>query len=257
MKTNFLRHFSMLCIVIIAFSCRSSKDMVYLQNVGTPDGQELATSVPVKYTLRPGDNLYVKVSSLDKQINDMFTGGANNSNAGSVNEMGLYINSFTVNENGFVMIPVLGEISVQGLTVEETQKAFTKRCDEFLKNSVVVVKLTSFRFSIIGEVYRPGTYLITRENFNIFEAISQGGDLKDYANRTDIRIIRKSDNGKKIFTIDLTKDDVFMSKAFYLQADDIIYVRQDKFKDYKLNVPTFTLILSTISSVLLILNFLK
>lgn len=254
MRTNLIL---MLVAAWLLTSCRSTQDMIYLQNTGSYAGENHATTKPTKYRLQPDDNLYVKVISLDNNINMMFTNQAGSMNTSSLNEMGLFINSYTVNKDGVVRIPVLGDLKVQGLTVDETQKLFSKRCDKFLKDAVVTVKLTSFRYSVMGEVYRPGTYLSTKGNINIFEALSMGGDLKDYANRTEVKVIRTVEGGKKIYTVDMTSDKILTSDVFYLQSNDIVYVRQDRYKNIMLNATTYNMFLSTISSILLILNFTK
>jgi len=69
-------------------------------------------------------------------------------------------------------------------------------------------------------------------------------------------VLRPTDNGSKTYRLDLTNKKFLASDAFFLQPNDVVYVEPDKYKNVKLNSPLYTLFLSTLSTLILVLNIL-
>ena len=177
------------------------------------------------------------------------------------NETTLYINGYNVTDSGTVVIPLIGEVPVEGKTVEEAQRAIQKASYEYLKDATVTVKLLSFKFSVLGEVNRPGTYRNFNNQLTVLEAISMAGDISDFGDREQVLVLRPQENGTRTFRINLKKKEVLTSEAFFLLPNDIVIVEPIGSKVLQLNIPTISLVLtalfSTISTTLLILNFSK
>jgi polysaccharide export outer membrane protein len=102
--------------------------------------------------------------------------------------------------------------------------------EPYLKNPIVNVKIANFRFSVLGEVNKAGTYTVGYERATILEALSMAGDLTKYGNRENILVIRHLDGKRQYGRVNLHRRDVFMSPYFYLQQGDIIYVEPLKAK---------------------------
>ena len=103
--------------------------------------------------------------------------------------------------------------------------------------------------------------LRTFNNFNtqltVLEAISMAGDITDYGNRKKVLVLRPSSDGTKTFRLNLTDRSILASDGFFLLPNDIIYVEPIKSKSFKINIPTVSLAFTSISTLILILNFIK
>lgn len=250
-------------ISIAFFSCRSSKDFTYLQN--TADKQNIAgVSKEIKeYKIKPYDNLYVSIKTLNPEVNLLFEG--NTSVAGyqtGTDQMygsavSQYINGYQVDSLGTISLPILGTIDVNGLTLKQIQDKIQKKSLSFLKDPTIKVKLLSFKFNVDGEVKRPGVYYSYNEKLNILEAISMADGVTENAKVKNIMVIRETDIGSTVFKIDLTSKSLFASEAYYLQPNDMIYISPGKNKKLELNTTSYSLFLTTITTVLLLINFLK
>ncbi|MBE9509972.1 MAG: sugar transporter, partial [Bacteroidetes bacterium] len=76
-------------------------------------------------------------------------------------------------------------------------------------------------------------------------------------NRKKVLIIRPTKSGTETFRIDLTSSKVLSSEGFFLLPNDIVYVEPISTKTFRINAPTLSIFLSTISTFILILNFIK
>ncbi|NTW33012.1 MAG: hypothetical protein HGB12_10360, partial [Bacteroidetes bacterium] len=148
-----------ICITFFAlFSCTSEKNFIYLQNKNnniTPP--TLNDSAGFDYILKPGDVLYIKVVPLDQ--NSAFSVNTESNNVNNyTSDLSVYVNSYNVDDSGYVRMPVIGKVQIKGLTISKSQEIIQKTVDAFLKNSLVVVKLMNFNITVLGEVIRPGIY---------------------------------------------------------------------------------------------------
>ncbi len=86
------------------------------------------------------------------------------------------------------------------------------------------------RFTVLGEVGGAGTKTLFQDKVNIIEALANSGDIKSTGNRKDVLIIRQYPQGQKIHHIDLTDLAAIKSPYYYVQPNDMIYVRPLKRK---------------------------
>src|SRR4030065_836641 len=114
-------------------------------------------------------------------------------------ESGIYLNSYTVNDSGYVEFPLIGKIMVNNFTIEQIREKIQQRVNEYVKNTIVIVKLANFRVSMLGEFKNPGKYVVYQDKINIFEAIAMAGDMTDFAKRNKVLLVRQSENGVKTY----------------------------------------------------------
>jgi len=233
-------------ISTLLVSCSSMNKIVLLDKDLDKDSKITSANYP-KHQLQEGDILHVKIIGIQEESFDIFNveNNANNSQTTSAN---LFLNGFTIDSKGDIEIPTLGKIPLKGLTVEEAKDKIQTRANDFLINSTVIVKHINFEITILGEVNRPGTYTVYKDNISILEALGLSGDLSDYANRKKIKLIR--DN--KILYIDLTEIETLYSQNFVLKSDDVIYV--EPLRNVKLRSSNAQIYISAISSIALIAN---
>ena len=222
------------CIVIS--SCIPHKDTIYLQNKESATNdtiQNNLSEVQKPYRVQVNDILNVRVKALDQETVEILNPiGEGNLNASG--EERAYFDGFTVDNHGNIRVPTLGYINVLGFTTEEIEKMIEKKLlDEQFKSTAsifVTVKLACLRFTANGEIGRPGTVVIFKDRVNIFEAIANAGEIPITGNKKDVLIIRQYPQGQKIHHLDLTNIDVMKSPYYYIQPNDIIYVKPLKQK---------------------------
>lgn len=252
------RIFLLLGIILILASCVPQKKIKYLQNKELAEAKtKFINQKKIEYRIQPGDNLYIKIVSIDEKTSALFN-TMDSRYANTLNtDAGIYLNSYTVNEEGFVDFPLIGQVLVKNFTVEEVKIEVQQSLNEYIKESVVIVKLVNFYVTMLGEVRRPGEYRIYQDELNVFEAISMAGDLSDFANRNEVKLVRQTKQGSEIINLDLTDQNFLMSDYFYLMPNDIIYVEPLKGKQFTFANFPYAIIFSAISTTLLLINYFK
>lgn len=137
---------------------------------------------------------------------------------------------YLVDGSGLINLPLVGKVPVVGLTTQEVRDTLAIRLQQYLRNPIVNVRLSNFRFSVLGEVNKAGTYTMQYEQVNVLEALGQAGDLTKYGNRENLLIVRQSNGQRTYGRINLHQRDLFQSPYFYLEQNDIIYVEPLKAK---------------------------
>ncbi|MDR1737522.1 MAG: polysaccharide biosynthesis/export family protein [Candidatus Symbiothrix sp.] len=206
-------------------SCGSKKKIVYFQGAEKKIGtMEDLSKYDVK--IKPHDNLMIMVSTANNPA------AAVPYNTIDLSRGSLYGNildllGYLVDEQGYINFPQVGKLYVVGMTKSELSQLLISRLKEYLDASslTVNVRFLNFQISVLGEVNRPGDYVISDESVTLPQIIAQAGDLTIYGQRKNIKVFRTLDSGeKKCFVVDLTKPDVFYSEAYYLHQNDVIYV---------------------------------
>jgi polysaccharide export outer membrane protein len=245
-------------ILLLSTSCTSHRQLVYLRNVDSLSTENFYPKNRPEYRLQTRDILYVKIYSLNEEMSSLInqTIGSYQQNLFQ-NETSLFINGYTVSDSGNIEIPILGKVEVAGKTMDEAIASIRNKADHYLKDATVIVKLISFKISVIGEVSRPGSYNNFNSQLTVLEAISMAGDITDYGNRKSILVLRPTSNGTRSFRLDLTNKSILSSDGFFLLPGDIVYVEPIRNKTFRLNMPTFSLAFTSITTLILILNYLN
>jgi polysaccharide export outer membrane protein len=243
-----------LLLCVLSTSCIPLKDIVYLQDEHTGlDSTQTMIEQPKLYRVQVNDILNIRIKVLDQENVTIFNPvGEGNLNASS--DERAYFDGFTVNIHGNIRVPTLGTMNVLGFTMEEIEKMITnKLLEEQFKetaNIFVTVKLAGLRYTANGEVGSPGTITLFQDRVNIFEAIANVGEIPVTGNRKEVQIIRQYPQGQQIHTVDLTDINVMKSPYYYIQPNDIIYVKPLKQKTWGTGTTgrdTFATIVSVLS----------
>ncbi len=211
----------------------------------------------IDYRVQPGDNLYIRVVTLDEKttllLNPLSSGSGNNISS----DASVYLNSYNVNEGGYLDFPMTGEILIKNMTIEEVKTILQEKLQVYMKEFVVIVKLVNYNITLLGEVKRPGQYKVYQDNINLFEAVSMSGDLTDFANRNKVAIIRQNKTGSEVVYVDMTKRDILLSDYYYLKPNDIVYVQPVKGKQFTFANFPYGIVFGFISSTVLVLSYIK
>jgi polysaccharide export outer membrane protein len=182
----------------------------------------------------------------------------------TVNQRSTYsqamLQSYLVDNEGYISFPIIGSIRVGGLTKAEAENMILKKIKPYMaeaENPIVTVRMSGYQISVIGEVARPGTFTVSREKISILEALAQAGDLTIYGQRKNVQLIREDASGQKsIHTFDLTDADIINSPYFYLQQNDVVYVTPNKVKAQNSSVGSMTTLWFSATSILISLTSL-
>ncbi len=226
-----------LTISIVLSSCKTPSDVTYFQ--GLEDGALIQNTKQLDIRIMPGDQLSILVNTQDPTLTALFNLTQSQLRlSNGVEKIGNAINSegrianYTVNPDGDINFPVLGELHLEGMTRSEAAKFIEKRLinDDLVKQPVVTVEFVNTGISVVGEVAKPGRYEFNKDRLSVIEAIAMAGDLKVTGQRENVMVIRNNVDGtQKVYRIDLTNgNSVASSPAYYLRQDDVIYVEPNE-----------------------------
>jgi polysaccharide export outer membrane protein len=132
----------------------------------------------------------------------------------------LSIEKIKISTNGSISIPLIGEITIKGLTLAETEQKIIKLLlDGYLKKPNVSVTITEYRpFYINGEVKRPGSYPY-RKDLTVQKAIALAGGFTQRASKNAISLVGESNtrNIRAVSLKDTVKpgDVITISESFF------------------------------------------
>jgi polysaccharide export outer membrane protein len=266
MKKLFFKAVVITAVVVMTImtSCVSQKKILYLQHeqmIDSITSVEYQNKRSFDYKVQPGDNLYIRVSSMDKNFSEFFNTGstANIGSMGSTQNSsgnaGIYLNGFNVSDEGTIDFPYAGKIYVKDLTIDEIQQKIQNIIGEYQKETIVYVKLGLFNLTILGEVTRPGQYQVYQSDINIFQAMALAGNATDFANKKNIKIIHQTTEGSQIVRVNLNDANILENPQFYLKPNDIIYVEPLGLKRYGFTTMPYSTIFSAASLLITVLTF--
>jgi polysaccharide export outer membrane protein len=238
--------FGIFILAILFSSCVPIKKQIYLQAKNDSLKSEYVNNKILDYKLQTGNNLYVKVFSIDEKSYEFFNLGYGAS-GNLYYDAAVYLNSYYIDSEGYVELPFLGKVFVKELTIEEAKNKIQAEIDKYLNKTTIIVKLVNYTVTIVGEVSRPGQFKIYQDKINIFEIFALAGDLTTFAKRDDIVLVRKNGNKSNIYHIDMLHDNLLEGEYYYIMPNDIIYVSPVKGKNFAFVAFPYTLIISSIS----------
>jgi len=223
-KYAYVSFFALLLLALIATSCTSKKDIIYFQNTNdfTP-----TTTDNTKYILHivPNDNLLIRVSALNPTAAVPFNVIGSTVGTATTGGSGMEWSGYLVDEKGEINFPVIGKIALGGLTKDAAERLLEDKISQYISNPTVNIRIMNFRISVLGEVNKPGTYVINDEKVSLPQLLSLAGDLTILGERRNVQIFRMENGEKKSYTVDLTSPEIFYSPYYYLQQNDLVYVR--------------------------------
>jgi polysaccharide export outer membrane protein len=251
--------FSFGCIMFVLFSsCYSNKRLVYLQ--GSDFAEERTTVVENRkspYLLQSNDILSVQIkSSAESEISNLFNFGSLQ-NAMFASQGSLFLEGYSIDADGEIILPILGELMVKGLTVDEVQTLIQTHANKYLNNATVIVKLTSFKITVLGEVKSPGHYFVYNNQATILEGLGMAGDLTSFGNRKNVKLIRQIPGGSEVVLLDLRDPHLLESKYFFLNPGDVLYVEPLRARTKRTNFEILTVVFSAVTTAVLILSYVN
>lgn len=257
MKNRSTLILSGLVAAILISSCVPQRKIKYLQSQLKEDTTTVfKNELKADYKVQPGDILYIRVTSTEDKANQFLNQGME-MRMQNINEASLYLNGYTVSDTGNIDFPLIGKVHVRDKTTKEIKQIIQEKVDMFFVETSITVKLSNFNVTLLGEFARPGKYNVYQDRINLFQAISMGGDLTDFANRNEIVLIRQTESGSVVQRLDLTDKTILASDYYFLKPNDIVYAEPLKGKQFTFAQFPYAVIFSAISTALLLINYFQ
>src|SRR5690554_5030415 len=267
---NVKKHLIAYFLIGFSFSsCISNKKLIYLQEF--PDQApvsikgELVEHELEEYLLQYNDIIDISLRTSSPELNELLGVGDGMENQmrsmGGIMQGGdiFFLTGFSLDEEGMVELPLLGQIKLVGLSIKEAKAVIENRMKTYVAegNYYVRVRLGGIRYSALGEFNQPGKYTILQNRVTIFEAVANAGDLTPIAKRNWINLIRQYPDGSRAHKINLINDNIMKSEFYFIRPNDVIYAEPMKVRELGTGVTflqTFQLLISGLTVALLVIN---
>lgn len=224
------------CLIVGALSsCITTKKVAYLVN--SRDTDVVSVIQDLEPVIQKNDLLSILVTSANQEITQVFNipnnnaiGGTNSSgtNTGTINQAVGYL----VNQSGFIQFPLLGNIQAAGLTKKALTENITSALisKKLLLDPSVSIRYLNYRITVLGEVGKPSVINVPNEKISLLEALGLAGDITIYGQKNNVLLVREVEGKKISRSIDLNSPDLFNSPYYYLQSNDVLYIKPNKAK---------------------------
>lgn len=248
----------LLALVLLGLgSCVSQRKLSYLQGstFSTEQPTQVANAHPL-YMLHAGDVLNIRVQSVQPILSDIFNVPGPQVVA-SGDPSVLYLTGYPLDDSGSVTLPTVGKVKLQGLSLDQAQVLLQQKVSAYVRDANVLVKLLSFKVTVLGEVRQPGRYFIYNTQATLLEGLGLAGDLTEYGNRENIKLIRQTDKGSEVVLVDLTDPKLLQSPYYYLQPNDALYVAPLNARAARGNANNLGIVFAGISAIVLLLSYIR
>lgn len=221
-----------LTLFLVCVACSNPRRYTYFKDLpDTITNYRITDTGYNSLTIKSDDVLQINISSPNPEATSFFlTQGTNAVNSSGVSTPTATPNTYLVDKDGGIDVPLIGRVMIKGLTIAAVKNALKNKLVVYLKDPIVSVRLQNFKVTVLGEVNRPANYIVPNERVSLLDALGMAGDLTIYGQRENVLLIREQE-GKKILTrLNLNSSSLFQSPYYYLQQNDIVYVEPNKSK---------------------------
>ena len=224
-----------LCLLAVVFllgSCATPK-VAYFTDMKPGTTEQVVN--PLEIRVRPEDKISILVNSKDPLLVDLFNLPVISRQIGVASDVSSNqgMLGYTINKDGNIDFPVLGQVHVAGMTREEIASYIKKELisKNLVNDPVVTVEFLNLTVSVLGEVAKPGRFYIDKDRLTLLDALSMAGDLTIDGKRDNV-LVQRDENGKKtLYRVNLNSgSDLYTSPVYYLQQNDIVYVEPSAMK---------------------------
>lgn len=260
MTPTHLRPLSLTALITLIFllnGCVTQKELEYMQDQNKDIRSFKEASFP-DYRLKPNDELYIQVTSLDEAAAGIFSNSKENAYyVGTIQPYGASLLAYSIDKDGLLHLPVIGSINAKDKTVPELGSVIKDSLAHVLNQPIVTVKLVNRYVSVLGEVKNPGHFTFSQDKLSIYDAIGLAGDVTIYGNREQVILVRNENGENKRINVNLLKSEILAADYYNLRPNDIVYVKPMKKRFWGMAQFPYAIILSTITTALLIYTVVR
>jgi len=239
----------LLLMFVLLSSCVTQRYVEYIQDRNNTVKTFSEAGFP-DYKLKANDELYIQINSLDEAAANVFSNTAQITQA--IDPYSASLLSYSVDKNGYLLLPVIGNIYVKDKTLSEVSLVLRDSLNHILNQPVVKVKLVNRYVSVLGEVGNPGHYPFSQERLSVFDAIGLAGDITDYGDREHIILVRNENGENTRINLSLINSELLASGYYYLRPNDLLYVKPLKNKFWGMRQFPWSVLFSAFTSGLLL-----
>lgn len=212
---------SLLALVLSVSACVTPSQITYIKDMEY--GKDYPAKPAPELHIQKQDRLSIRVYSSDPALATPFNVGALISEGAGTTQSATYV----VDSGGYIDFPVLGQVFVEGLTLKEIQNEIANRIisSGYIREPVVSVNLANFTVTLIkyGNTDRVS---VSGQSINLLQLVAptQGEKIKE------VEVIRTENGIRKAYSVDFQTIDMFDSPVFYLQQNDIVYVKPGRWQ---------------------------
>lgn len=226
------KYFLFLSILGMLFlsSCLVSKKVVYLEDMKIDSVYKVVSAPPIR--IQKNDRLSIILSSKNPELVIPFNPvggsysttekGGSTAAPSTISEKG-----YLVDELGNIEFPVLGTLNVEGLTLVGLKDLLCEKLirEKLISTPIVKVEMLNLKIMMMGEVNTVGMINVPDARITLLEAINRSGGVTRNATVDEILVIREENGVRKMYANNIQKADIFNSPTYYLQQNDIVYIR--------------------------------
>lgn len=245
----------LLAISAVFFSGCSTQSFKYFggdyATIKTVSDAEYNKELKFEWKIAKGDRVEISIANLasgksgDQQLNQILSNGGQQTLTSNGTD------GYLIPNNGNVRLPLIGVVSIIGLTENQAATKITKLVKVYIRNPFVSVKILNQKLFVLGEVKSAGVVQVTNGTMSLFEALARTGDLTNDADRTDIKIIRGGLRHPEVREVNLADMSQMNLTSLILLPNDIVYVQPRAMKAYnvafKEQTPFFNMLTTMMS----------
>ncbi len=218
-------------VAMMLYSC-NTPNVAYFADMKHNQKEAIQQALDVR--LRPDDRITIVVKSQDQRLSELFNLPIYSQRAGTTYSSSQYLSGYTIDSQGNIDFPVLGQLHVEGLMREQVVQLIKDQLigRKLVNDPHVTVEFTNLSVNVMGEVNKPGRYAFDRDHITLLDALSMAGDLTIFGQRDSVKVIRANDlKENTTYVVNLQKaDELYASPAFYLQQNDVVYVAPNEYR---------------------------
>jgi len=202
--------------ILLLSSCSQKFNQTLFKTDKSPQIESIISDKTIEYKILPNDRLSIELYKYP--------------NISTSGDKGILVNS-----DGNISLPLIDRVHIGGLTQPDAIILLETKFKKYLKHPHVYLEVLNKRCYILGEVNKAGIINLDKENLTIVEAISFANDFTVWALKDDIMVVsHDKDNHIVIRRIDMTSFETLAKSNIMIKPNDIIYVKANKWKTYKM-----------------------
>lgn len=220
-----------LAFAILMSACSTSRSsLTYFEDIDSRIAQFETDTADL--VIAPHDELMISVTSFVPEATAQYNLPPTNLSTFENTQISTTyaISTYIVNTQGYIDIPSIGPLKVEGLTTSQLTDSLISIISRTVVDPNVRVQLVNFSVNVIGEVKNPGRFKVNNQRISILDAIAMAGDLTEYGKRDGILLIRESDGKRTVHKLNLNSADILDSPYFYLRQNDVVYIEPNKIR---------------------------
>ncbi|UIR55992.1 polysaccharide biosynthesis/export family protein [Sphingobacterium sp. SRCM116780] len=222
--------FFLISIVLIS-SCKTTKTIL-VKDMEADVAYQVKDIKPLE--IQKGDRLSISISSKNPELAIPFNEGIGSyqvNNQGAIESAGTNATStigrgYLVSQSGRIDFPILGELQVMGMTLEDMKSYIQNQLidKKYISDPIVKVELLNLKINVMGEVASVGTLDVPDGQMNLLEALSKAGGITRNAAADKVVVIREENGQRKMIVNNIESKEIFDSPVYHLKQNDIVYV---------------------------------